>query len=59
GAVRRPDCRRSPEALRHPLAAFTAQIHASSRVGPDDRIRVPIDTQKMHFFLKSKGDTVG
>ncbi|TCU29651.1 ABC transporter ATP-binding protein [Rhizobium laguerreae] len=40
-------------------AAFTAQIHASSRVGPDDRISVPIDTQKMHFFLKSTGDTVG
>ncbi|MGO8041197.1 sugar ABC transporter ATP-binding protein, partial [Rhizobium leguminosarum] len=40
-------------------APFTAQIQASSRVGPDDRISVPIDTQKMHFFLKSTGDTVG
>ncbi|OBZ95642.1 sugar ABC transporter ATPase [Pararhizobium polonicum] len=40
-------------------AAFTAQIHASSRVKPDDTIDVPVDPQKLHFFLKSTGDAFG
>ncbi|OJF97653.1 ABC transporter ATP-binding protein [Pararhizobium antarcticum] len=38
---------------------FTAQIHASSRVRPDDAIDVSIDPEKMHFFLKSTGEAIG
>ncbi|MBD0415617.1 ABC transporter ATP-binding protein [Oryzicola mucosus] len=37
---------------------FTAQIHAASQVGPDDRISVPVDTQKIHFFLKATGNAL-
>lgn len=40
-------------------SAFTAQIHASSRVRPDDTIDVSIDTEKMHFFLKRTGEAIG
>jgi multiple sugar transport system ATP-binding protein len=36
-------------------SAFTAQIHAASRVRPEDTIEIPIDPEKMHFFLKSTG----
>ncbi|MBX5174415.1 sn-glycerol-3-phosphate ABC transporter ATP-binding protein UgpC [Rhizobium sp. NZLR1b] len=39
-------------------SAFTAQIHASSRVRPEDTIDVPIDPEKMHFFLKSTGEAL-
>ncbi|MBY3517478.1 ATP-binding cassette domain-containing protein, partial [Rhizobium laguerreae] len=39
-------------------SAFTAQIHASSRVRPEDTIDVPIDAEKMHFFLKSTGEAL-
>ena len=39
-------------------ATFTAQIHASSRVKPDNTIDVPIDTAKIHFFLKGSGDNL-
>ncbi len=40
-------------------SAFTAQIHAASRVRPDDTIDVAIDPEKMHFFLKSTGEAIG
>jgi multiple sugar transport system ATP-binding protein len=40
-------------------AAFTAQVHAASRIGPDDQIAVPIETEKMHFFLKETGGAIG
>ncbi|KOF19571.1 sugar ABC transporter ATPase [Ensifer adhaerens] len=40
-------------------AAFTGQIHAASRVRPDDTIEVPIEAQKMHFFLKQTGMAIG
>ncbi len=39
-------------------SAFTAQIHAASRVRPEDTIEVPIDPEKMHFFLKSTGEAL-
>ncbi|ARM90948.1 MULTISPECIES: ABC transporter ATP-binding protein [Rhizobium] len=39
-------------------SAFTAQIHAASRVRPEDMIDVPIDPEKMHFFLKSTGEAL-
>ncbi|PDT46808.1 sn-glycerol-3-phosphate ABC transporter ATP-binding protein UgpC [Sinorhizobium fredii] len=40
-------------------AAFTAQVHAASRISPDDVIEVPIDMGKVHFFLKVTGEAVG
>ncbi|MQX12794.1 ATP-binding cassette domain-containing protein [Sinorhizobium fredii] len=40
-------------------AAFTAQVHAASRISPDDVIEVPIDIGKVHFFLKATGEAVG
>ncbi len=39
-------------------SAFTAQIHAASRVRPEDMIDVPIDPEKMHFFLKATGEAL-
>ncbi|WEZ82312.1 sn-glycerol-3-phosphate ABC transporter ATP-binding protein UgpC [Rhizobium sp. 32-5/1] len=39
--------------------AFTAQIHAASRVRPDDTIDVSLDPEKMHLFLKSTGEAIG
>ncbi|QKK27813.1 ABC transporter ATP-binding protein [Rhizobium hidalgonense] len=39
-------------------SAFTAQIHAASRVRPEDTIQIPIDPEKMHFFLKSTGEAL-
>ncbi len=39
-------------------SAFTAQIHAASRVRPEDTIEIPIDPEKMHFFLKSTGEAL-
>ncbi|TCA61180.1 sn-glycerol-3-phosphate ABC transporter ATP-binding protein UgpC [Rhizobium pisi] len=39
-------------------SAFTAQIHASSRIRPEDTFDVPIDPEKMHFFLKSTGEAL-
>ncbi|NRQ16811.1 ABC transporter ATP-binding protein [Ensifer sesbaniae] len=40
-------------------AAFTAQVYAASRIGPDDEIEVPIESEKMHFFLKETGVAIG
>jgi len=40
-------------------SAFTAQVHAASRIRPDDVISVPIDPQKMHFFLAGSGEAMG
>ncbi|KXF75746.1 sugar ABC transporter ATP-binding protein [Paramesorhizobium deserti] len=40
-------------------AAFTAQVPAGTRIRPDDTISVPIDHEKMHFFLKSTGEAIG
>ncbi|WP_043613527.1 ABC transporter ATP-binding protein [Ensifer sp. ZNC0028] len=39
--------------------AFTAQVHAASRIDPDDQIEVPIEAEKMHFFLKETGKAIG
>ncbi|PWE53868.1 sugar ABC transporter ATP-binding protein [Metarhizobium album] len=39
-------------------AAFTAQMPANTRVGPDDSVDVQLDAQKMHFFLKSNGEAL-
>ena len=40
-------------------AAFTAQVPAGSAIVHDDIINVPIDPEKMHFFLKSTGEAIG
>ncbi|MCY1227839.1 hypothetical protein D9M72_401290 [compost metagenome] len=40
-------------------AAFTAQVHAASRIGPDDQIEVPIEAAKIHFFLEETGKAIG
>ncbi|WP_374368896.1 ABC transporter ATP-binding protein [Dongia sp.] len=39
-------------------AAFTAQVAASMRAAPDDRVTVPIDIEKMHIFRKDTGDVI-
>lgn len=36
-------------------APFTAQVEASSKIGPDDELNVPLDGEKMHFFLQESG----
>ena len=36
-------------------ASFTAQVPANAPVAPENSISVPIDTSKVHFFLKSTG----
>ena len=40
-------------------APFTAQVSAGSRIAHDDVINVPIEPDKMHFFLKSTGEAIG
>ncbi|ASJ74404.1 ABC transporter ATP-binding protein [Granulosicoccus antarcticus] len=34
---------------------FTAQVHASNKAQPDDRVTVYLDASKMHFFRASDG----
>jgi multiple sugar transport system ATP-binding protein len=39
-------------------APFTAQVPAHARIEPDDTIRVPINTDKMHLFRKDTGEAL-
>jgi multiple sugar transport system ATP-binding protein len=39
-------------------APFTAQVHAASKIGPDGVAEVPINPDKMHFFLTSTGESI-
>ncbi|TDQ83224.1 carbohydrate ABC transporter ATP-binding protein (CUT1 family) [Dongia mobilis] len=39
-------------------ATFTAQVAASVRAAPDDRVTVPVDVEKMHIFRKATGDVI-